>query len=66
MKVTIEIDDDLLKEAFKYAKVSSKKDLINLALVEFVNHHDRKNLLHSRGKVKIDKNYNYGKRDLND
>jgi Arc/MetJ family transcription regulator len=39
-----------VKEAFKYAKVRSKRELMNLALREFVEHHRRRNLMDLYGK----------------
>ena len=33
MRTNIVLDDNLLKKAFKYTDVSTKKDLVNLALI---------------------------------
>jgi len=59
MRTNIFLDEQLLKEAFKYADVTTKKDLINLALKEFVENHRRKDIRDLRGKVKFNKEYNY-------
>ncbi len=61
MRTNIVIDEKLLKEAFLYASVATKKDLINLVLLEFIQHHRKKDLRELRGKVKIQKDYDYKK-----
>ena len=54
MRTNIEIDDRLLKEAFKVTLIKTKKELINTALKEFVDNHNRKNLLDLKGKIQLD------------
>jgi Arc/MetJ family transcription regulator len=44
MRTNIVLDDDLMKEAFKYATVSTKRELVDLALREFVVQHRRRDL----------------------
>lgn len=59
MRTNIVLDDHLVTEAFKYAPVKTKKDLINLALVEYVQNHKRLDVRNIRGKVSIDPAYSY-------
>ncbi len=59
MRTNIEIDDDLLNEAFKYADVKTKKELVALGLKEFIENHRRKDLRELKGKVKISADYDY-------
>lgn len=59
MRTNIVLDEKLVKEAFRYARVSTKKELIDLALREFVENHRRKDIRDLRGKVKIDSKYNH-------
>jgi Arc/MetJ family transcription regulator len=59
MRTNILLDDKLVKEAFRYTKVSTKKELINLALREFVENHRRKDMRELKGKIKIAENYDY-------
>ncbi len=59
MRTNIVLDDNLVKEAFRYASVSTKKELIDLALREFVENHRRKDIRELKGKVKIREDYNY-------
>lgn len=59
MRTNIVLDEKLLKEALRYAHVSTKRELIDLALREFVEHHRRKDIRDLKGKVKIDDEYDY-------
>jgi len=59
MRTNIVLDDDLVEEAIRHAKVRSKRELIDLALREFVEHHRRKDVRELRGKVHIDEDYDY-------
>lgn len=59
MRTNIVLDDGLLNEAFKYSKVHTKKEIINLALKEFVEHHGRKDMRELRGKIQFAQGYDY-------
>lgn len=59
MRTNIVLDDKLVKEAFRYAHVSTKKELIDLALREFVENHRRKDIRDLKGKIKIHEKYDY-------
>lgn len=59
MRTNIVLNEKLVKEAFRYTDVSTKKELIDLALREFIANHSRKDMRDLRGKIKIDDNYNY-------
>jgi Arc/MetJ family transcription regulator len=61
MRTNIVIDDDLVSEAFKYAKVKTKRELVDLALKEFVAIHKRRNLMEIFGKGDIRDDYNHKK-----
>jgi Arc/MetJ family transcription regulator len=67
MRTNIDIDDKLLREALKHSKLNTKKEVVNMALHEFVKHHKRKLLLTLKGKVKwegdLDKMRTYDKWD---
>ena len=56
MRTNIDIDDKLLKEALKYSKLSTKKEVVNYVLDEYVKLKKRKLLLTLRGKVKWEGN----------
>lgn len=61
MRTNIVLNDKLVKEAFKFTDVSTKRELIELALKEFVQNHRRQDIRELRGKVKIRKDYDYKK-----
>ena len=61
MRTNINLDDKLVKEAFKYSNASTKKELINLALKEFVEANKRMNPKEIKGKIKFEKDYDYKK-----
>lgn len=59
MLTNLELNDKLVQEAFSYSNVSTKKDLINLALQEYVDVRRRYNMSELLGKVKIREDYDY-------
>jgi len=61
MRTNINLDDKLVKEAFKYTNVSTKKELINLALKEFVETNKRMSPKEIKGKIKFEGDYDYKK-----
>ena len=61
MRTNIVLDDGLVKEAFKYAHVKTKKDLIDLALREFIDNKSRLDLTELRGRIQFKKDYDYKK-----
>jgi len=61
MTASIVLDNQLLIEAFKFTKLKIKKDLIHLALKEFIKMHKRLSLLELKGKISFEENYDYKK-----
>jgi Arc/MetJ family transcription regulator len=59
MRTNIVLDDSFVKEAFLSSGVKSKKDLISLALKEFVMTRKRRNLLELAGKIEFRDDYDY-------
>ncbi|MEM8722739.1 MAG: type II toxin-antitoxin system VapB family antitoxin [Cyanobacteria bacterium P01_G01_bin.39] len=59
MGTNIEIDDELMKEAFSISEVRTKKELIHLALVEFVKAKKKKDLLDLTGKIQFHEDYDH-------
>jgi Arc/MetJ family transcription regulator len=55
-RTNIELDDKVLKEAFKLTDIKTKKDLVNYALEELVKRLRRKKILKLEGKVKWEGN----------
>jgi Arc/MetJ family transcription regulator len=60
MRTNVVLNDELMEEAFKYSQtVSTKKELIEVALREYVNNRKRKNLKELKGKIKFREDYDY-------
>ncbi len=61
MRTNIVLNDELVKEAFRYAHVKTKKQLIELTLQEFIENHRRCDVRELRNKIKLDPTYDYKK-----
>lgn len=61
MRTNIVLDDELLHEALKYTQVKTKRELVHLALKEFVENRRRLNLLDLDGKIEFAEGYDYKK-----
>lgn len=61
MRTNIVLKDDLVKEAFKFTDVRTKKELVHIALTEYVQNHGRRNLADLRGKIVFRQGYDYKK-----
>ena len=61
MRTNIVIDDKLLEEAFRYTNLKTKKEIINLALKEFVENAKKLSLADLKGKIEFDEDYDYKK-----
>ena len=60
MRTNIVLNDELVKEAFMYSQtISTKRELIEVALREYVNNRKRKNIRDLRGKIKFREDYDY-------
>jgi len=60
MRTNIVLDDKLVDEAFKYSQtISTKRELIEVALKEYVDTRKRKNIKDLRGKIAFRKDYDY-------
>lgn len=58
IRINIVLDDQLVEEAFKYAEnINTKKDLIEIALKEFVKNRKMKNLRDLKGKIVFSDGY---------
>jgi Uncharacterized protein conserved in bacteria (DUF2191). len=60
MRTNIILNDDLIEEAFKYSSnINSKRELVEVALKEYVENRKMKNLKEIKGKIKFADNYDY-------
>jgi Arc/MetJ family transcription regulator len=61
MPTNLAIDDKLLEEALKIGGHHTKRETVNEALREFVNHRKRLRALEAFGTVAMDPSYDYKK-----
>lgn len=60
MRTTIILNDDLMREAFKCAEnIHTKRELIEVALKEFIARRKPENLQELKGKIQFDDSYDY-------
>lgn len=59
MRTNIDLDDELVETAFRYAPVKTKKELVTLALREYIDNHARKDLRELRGGHDIASDYDH-------
>jgi len=60
MRTNIVLNDELVAEALMYSQtISTKRELIETALREYVNSRKRKNIKELRGKIKFRDDYDY-------
>ena len=59
MRTNIVLDDELVQEAFKYTAAKTKRELVQQALLEFVEKYRRRNLLELYGQGGIREDYDY-------
>ncbi|NMD00103.1 MAG: type II toxin-antitoxin system VapB family antitoxin [Bacteroidales bacterium] len=61
MATNLNIDVNLLEEAYILCGLKTKREAVNLALQEFIQRHKQKELLKFINKVDFDENYDYKK-----
>lgn len=59
MRTNVDLDDALVKEAFRLTNLRTKKDLLNLALRELIQSYQKKDLLDLAGKVQFRSDYDH-------
>jgi len=60
MRTNVVLNDELVDEAFKYVPtISTKRELIEIALREYVDTRKRRNIKELRGKIQFRDDYNY-------
>lgn len=59
MRTNIDLDPELVSEAFELADVRTKKELVHLALREFVEHRRRRDLRELRGTIEFAEGYDH-------
>ena len=59
MRTNVVLDDSLVKKALKMSGLSTKKELITIALKEFVKNRSRFDIRDLKGKISFDDGYDY-------
>jgi Arc/MetJ family transcription regulator len=60
LRTNVVLNDELIDEAFKFSQsISTKRELIETALKEYVNNRKRKNIRELKGKIKFRDSYDY-------
>jgi len=60
MRTNIVLNDELVSEAFFYSQaISTKRELIETALKEYINNRKRRNIRELKGKNLFRDNYDY-------
>jgi len=59
VRTNIVIDDELMEKAMIISGLSTKKEVVNKALLEFVQNRSRRDLKELRGKIQFADGYDY-------
>ncbi|MBM9501234.1 type II toxin-antitoxin system VapB family antitoxin [Leptospira sp. 201903071] len=59
MATNLNIDPKLLEEACTVSGLRTKRETVNLALIEFIKRHKQKDILKFINSVEYDKSYDY-------
>ncbi len=59
MRTNIVLEDDLVRKAFKFSTAKTKRELINVALTEFVQNHNRMDIADLKGKITFQEGYDH-------
>ena len=61
MRTNIDLEDELVQEAFLLTGLRTKKELVQLALRELINTRKKKNLFELSGQIQFTDDYDYKK-----
>jgi hypothetical protein len=60
MQTNVVINDKLVEEAFRYSRnIATEKELIEIALTEYVMNRKQKSIKELKGKIKFREDYDY-------
>ena len=59
MRTNIVIDDNIMQKAISLSKLKTKKEVVEKALLEFIEAQSRKDLSDLRGKIQFAEGYDY-------
>jgi Arc/MetJ family transcription regulator len=61
MRTNIVLDDELVKEAMALTGITTKKELVHVALEEFVRSRKKKNLIDLAGRIQFRRGFDHKK-----
>ncbi|TGN11048.1 type II toxin-antitoxin system VapB family antitoxin [Leptospira ilyithenensis] len=61
MATNLNIDPNLLEEAFSVGGLKTKKETVNIALIEFIKKHKQKDIIKFINAIDYDSSVNYKK-----
>ncbi len=61
MATNLNIDEELLKQAYQISGLKTKKETVNLALKEYIKRYKQKQFLNFINKVEYDEKFDYKK-----
>lgn len=61
MRTNVVLNDQLVSEAFRYTSATTKRELLDIVLREFVEHHQRADIRDFKQQITIDPDYDYKK-----
>jgi Arc/MetJ family transcription regulator len=59
MRTNIVLDERLVEEAMKYARVKTKRELVDLALREYICNHERRDIRELKGRIAFFEGYDH-------
>jgi Arc/MetJ family transcription regulator len=59
MRITLNLDESLLNQAFELTNLTSQEELVNLALQELVRSRRKKNLLDLAGQIQFTEDFDH-------
>lgn len=59
MRTNIDLEDDLVEEAFSLTGLRTKRDLVHLALRELITSRKKKNLLDLSGQIEFSEEFDH-------
>ncbi len=59
MKTSIELNEELVKEALRLTNIQTEQELINFALAELIRTRKKRNLLELSGQIQFSTDYDY-------
>jgi len=66
MRTNIDLEDELIEEAFSLTGLRTKKELVHLALRELINARKKRNLFDLSGQIQFSDDYDHKKlREMN-